>query len=166
VSKCTTQIQLQRGLFRCAHFNLIAFHYFRSVRFSKKTEKSAQKHTVVRRKWSLSWAKAVLCTFLSYYARGFDRFHLVAHSIGGIIGIELGEIIPNRLRSFINIEGNITAEDCTMSKRVAEMGEKHFTREGFEELKHSISIEAEKTQSKPLARAISALTIIAEMRSW
>lgn len=86
--------------------------------------------------------------------------------MGGIIGIELGEIIPNRLRSFINIEGNITAEDCTMSKRVADMGEKHFTRDGFEELQHSISIEAEKTQSKPLARAISALTIIAEMRSW
>ncbi len=48
---------------------------------------------------------------------GFDKFHLVAHSMGGIIGIELGEMIPNRLRSFINIEGNITAEDCTMSKR-------------------------------------------------
>jgi len=89
---------------------------------------------------------------------GFDRFHLVAHSMGGIIGIELGEMIPNRLRSFINIEGNITAEDCTMSKRVAEMGEKHFTREGFEELKHSISIEAEKTQSKPLKDYLRSLS--------
>lgn len=89
---------------------------------------------------------------------GFDRFHLVAHSMGGIIGIELGEMIPNRLRSFINIEGNITAEDCTMSKRVAEMSEKHFTREGFEELKHSISIETEKTHSKPLEDYLRSLS--------
>ncbi len=89
---------------------------------------------------------------------GFDRFHLVAHSMGGIIGIELGEMIPNRLRSFINIEGNITTQDCTMSKRVAEMGEKQFTREGFEKFKHSIFIEAEKTQSKPLEDYLRSLS--------
>jgi pimeloyl-ACP methyl ester carboxylesterase len=89
---------------------------------------------------------------------GVDRFHLVAHSMGGIIGIELGEMIPNRLRSFINIEGNLTAEDCTMSMRVAEMGEKHFTREGFEELKHSISMEAKKTQNKPLGDYLRSLS--------
>ncbi|UCG35919.1 MAG: alpha/beta hydrolase [Candidatus Bathyarchaeota archaeon] len=89
---------------------------------------------------------------------GFDRFHLVAHSMGGIIGIELGEIIPNRLRSFINVEGNITAEDCTMSKRVAKMGERYFAQEGFEELKHSISAEAEKAQSTPLKEYVASLS--------
>lgn len=73
-----------------------------------------------------------------------DRVHLVAHSMGGIIGIELGEMIPDRLCSFINVEGNITIEDCTMSKQVADMGEEYFTREGFEELKRSIAQEDKK----------------------
>lgn len=87
-----------------------------------------------------------------------NRFHLVAHSMGGIIGIELGEIIPDRLCSFINVEGNITAEDCTMSKRVAEMGEEHFAREGFEGLKHSIAEEAKRTQSRPLEDYLKSLS--------
>lgn len=76
-----------------------------------------------------------------------DCFHIVAHSMGGIIGIELGEMIPDRVLSFINAEGNITAEDCTMSKRVEEMGEEHFTREGLEQLKHSIAEESERTKN-------------------
>ena len=89
---------------------------------------------------------------------GLDRFHLVTHSMGGIIGIELGEMIPHRLRSFINVEGNISLEDCTMSKRVADMGEEIFSREGLEELKQSISNESEKTQSKPLKDYLRSLS--------
>lgn len=87
-----------------------------------------------------------------------DRFHLVAHSMGAIIGIELGEIIPDRLCSFINVEGNISAEDCTMSKRVVEMGEAHFVREGFEELKHSIANEARRTRSRSLVSYLMSLS--------
>jgi len=88
---------------------------------------------------------------------GLDRFHLVAHSMGGIIGIEMGEMIPDRLCSFVNVEGNITAEDCTMSKRVAEMGEEYFTRQGFKKLKRSIAQEAKNNQSKPLEDYLKSL---------
>lgn len=89
---------------------------------------------------------------------GLDRFHLIAHSMGGIIGIELGEMIHDRFCSFINAEGNITAEDCTMSKRIAEMGEEHFAREGFEQLKHSIAEESERTQDRPLRDYLKSLS--------
>jgi len=78
--------------------------------------------------------------------------------MGGIIGIELGEMIPDRLYSFINVEGNITTEDCTMSGRVADMGEEYFTREGFEQLKHSILEEAERTQDKSLRDYLKSLS--------
>jgi len=87
-----------------------------------------------------------------------DRFHLIGHSMGGIIGIELGEMIPDRLHSFINVEGNITTEDCTMSGQVADMGEEHFTQEGFEQLKHSILEEAERTQDKSLRDYLKSLS--------
>ena len=89
---------------------------------------------------------------------GLDRFHLVAHSMGGIIGIELGEMISHRLCSFINVEGNITAEDCTMTKRVAEMGEKYFAQEGFEELKRAIAEEAKITQNGTLEDYLKGLS--------
>ena len=75
-----------------------------------------------------------------------DRFNLVAHSMGGIIGIELAEMIPDRIGSFINAEGNLTAEDCTMSRRVADMSAEYFAQRGFEQLKHSIAEESEKNQ--------------------
>ena len=89
---------------------------------------------------------------------GLDRFHLIGHSMGGIVGIELGEMIPDRFYSFINIEGNITAEDCTMSKRVADMGEQYFAREGFDQLRRSIAEESERTQDKPLKDYLKSLS--------
>jgi pimeloyl-ACP methyl ester carboxylesterase len=89
---------------------------------------------------------------------GLNRFHLVAHSMGGIIGIELGEMIPHRVCSFINAEGNITAEDCTMSKQVADMNEKYLALKGFEQLKHSIAEESERNQDKALREYLNSLS--------
>ena len=92
---------------------------------------------------------------------GLDSFHLVSHSMGGIIGIELGEMIPNRVCSFVNAEGNITVEDCTITKRVAEMGAEYFMQSGFEELKRELAQEAEKRHSKILEdylRSLAAAT--------
>lgn len=89
---------------------------------------------------------------------GLDRFHLVAHSMGGIIGIELCEMIPHRLCSFINVEGNITAEDCTMSKQVAEMDEEYFVQEGFEGFKRAIAKEAKRTENRPLEDYLKSLS--------
>jgi len=89
---------------------------------------------------------------------GLNRFHLVAHSMGGIIGIELGEMIPHSVCSFINAEGNITAEDCTMSKQIADMNEKYFALKGFEQLKHSIAEESERNQDKALREYLNSLS--------
>ena len=79
-----------------------------------------------------------------------DQLNLVTHSMGGIVGIELAEMIPDRISSFINAEGNITAEDCTMSRRVADMNAGYFAQEGFEQLKRSLAEESEKNQDEIL----------------
>jgi pimeloyl-ACP methyl ester carboxylesterase len=81
---------------------------------------------------------------------GLGRFNLVAHSMGGIIGIELAEMIPVRVRSFVNAEGNITIEDCSMSGRVAGMSAKSFAQEGLEQIKHSLAEESEKSRDQIL----------------
>jgi pimeloyl-ACP methyl ester carboxylesterase len=72
------------------------------------------------------------------------RFHLVAHSMGGIVGIELCERMPGRVLSFINVEGNVTAEDCTISRRIIEWSEDEFVHGGFEELRRDLGGKFER----------------------
>lgn len=44
---------------------------------------------------------------------------LVGHSMGGVIGTHLARLLGPRVAGFINIEGNLSPEDCVFSGRVA-----------------------------------------------
>jgi len=89
---------------------------------------------------------------------GLRRIHLVAHSMGGIVGVELCEMIPDRVVSFINAEGNLTAGDATMSRVIARMGEEEFVRDGFERLKRDLEAEFERTGDQGGRRYLEALS--------
>lgn len=88
---------------------------------------------------------------------GVGQFHLVAHSMGGIVGVELCEMMPDRVVSFINAEGNLTVEDATMSRQIARMSEEEFARGGFEQLKRGLEAEFERTGDRGGRRYIEAL---------
>lgn len=47
-----------------------------------------------------------------------DRFHLIGHSMGGLTALILGDEHPGRVSSFIDIEGNVSPEDCFLSRQV------------------------------------------------
>jgi len=47
-----------------------------------------------------------------------DRFHLVGHSMGGLTSLLLADRIPDRVLSFIDIEGNLAPEDCFLSRQI------------------------------------------------
>jgi pimeloyl-ACP methyl ester carboxylesterase len=49
---------------------------------------------------------------------GIRRFHLIGHSMGGLTALMLAHQDPDRVLSFINIEGNIAPEDCFLSRQV------------------------------------------------
>ncbi|WP_072378553.1 alpha/beta fold hydrolase [Novosphingobium sp. NDB2Meth1] len=49
---------------------------------------------------------------------GFDRFHLVGHSMGGLTALLLAHACPQRVLSFVNIEGNVAPEDCFLSRQI------------------------------------------------
>ncbi|MEK6346008.1 MAG: alpha/beta hydrolase [Burkholderia sp.] len=49
---------------------------------------------------------------------GFERFHLVGHSMGGLTALMLSSQLPERVLSFTNIEGNIAPEDCFLSRQI------------------------------------------------
>lgn len=67
-------------------------------------------------------------------ALGLHRFHLSGHSMGGAAGLLLARAQPDRVLSFINIEGNLAPEDCFLSRQVllhpADTAEAFF--EGFQ----------------------------------
>jgi len=57
-------------------------------------------------------AEAVLDTI------GAERFHLVGHSMGALTALELAHKHPKRVRSFVNIKGNLAPEDCFLSRQI------------------------------------------------
>lgn len=67
------------------------------------------------------------------------RIHLVAHSMGGAIGLLLADLIPERLSSYISVEGNLIGEDCSiLSRGVANISFKEFEEEYFSALKEGL----------------------------
>jgi pimeloyl-ACP methyl ester carboxylesterase len=66
------------------------------------------------------------------------RFHLCTHSMGGLVGIEMVERIAPRIISFVNLEGNLTLEDCTMTGLIAEYSYESFLRNGRKEFEESL----------------------------
>jgi len=49
---------------------------------------------------------------------GYKRFHLIGHSMGGLTALILAYKFPERVISFVNIEGNIAPEDCFLSRQI------------------------------------------------
>ena len=49
---------------------------------------------------------------------GFERFHLVGHSMGGLAALMLAHAHPDRVLSFVNIKGNLAPEDCFLSRQI------------------------------------------------
>jgi len=45
-------------------------------------------------------------------------FHLIGHSMGGLTALMLAHRAPERVLSFIDIEGNVAPEDCFLSRQI------------------------------------------------
>jgi pimeloyl-ACP methyl ester carboxylesterase len=48
-----------------------------------------------------------------------EKVHIVAHSMGGAVGLLLAAGIKDRLGSFVNVEGNLIGSDCGLISRKA-----------------------------------------------
>ena len=46
--------------------------------------------------------------------------------MGGLIGIEMSESVPERIMSFVNLEGNLTLEDCFFTRKIIEYSYEDF----------------------------------------
>lgn len=65
--------------------------------------------------------------------------HLIGHSMGGAIAVEIHRLFPElKIGSFVNLEGILQPEDCTVTKEVSEQDRGEFCRSGFEALKENV----------------------------
>ncbi len=63
-----------------------------------------------------------------------SRLVVLGHSMGGVIGQYLCRRIPDRIAAFVNVEGNLSREDCTYSSPAAVLSEREFLESGFDRL--------------------------------
>ncbi len=75
-----------------------------------------------------------------------NRFHLCAHSMGGLIGIEISKKLKKRVLSFINLEGNLTWEDCFMSGQINKESFEEFQKKGRDNIENTL---LSKSESNP-----------------
>ncbi|MBI1934865.1 alpha/beta hydrolase [Candidatus Woesearchaeota archaeon] len=62
------------------------------------------------------------------------NINLVGHSFGGAISLLLIRKIPSKISSFVNLEGNLIAEDCTMSRDIAGYSLNEFQKHGYKKI--------------------------------
>lgn len=60
--------------------------------------------------------QAELCSLLLNQFQ-HEKIHIVAHSMGGAIGLLLAERIKDKLASYISVEGNLIGDDCGIVSR-------------------------------------------------
>lgn len=81
---------------------------------------------------------------------GISPVVLIGHSMGGVLGQIFCEHFSRQVRGFVNVEGNITLQDCTYSNHVAgdevnlspaqeRARREHFIEQGFEEILQDVA---------------------------
>lgn len=94
-----------------------------------------------------------------------DAIHIVAHSMGGAVGLLLTERIEDRLASFICVEGNLTGADCGLvSRRTISYSFEDFQNKMFNKLKVAAK-SSEEYSSKLWAKMLENCSPLAFYKS-
>lgn len=78
-------------------------------------------------------------THLVVSALPIDDFVIIGHSMGGLVALLFVERYGERVKGFINVEGNLAPEDCFFSREVAQHSFTYFTTTAFKEIKHRLA---------------------------
>lgn len=69
---------------------------------------------------------------------GIKKLHIIGHSLGGTIGTLMLEPLKDTIVSFINLEGNLTLLDSSVTKEVAGYTFDEFKQEKYQQIKESV----------------------------
>ncbi|MBW2167909.1 MAG: alpha/beta fold hydrolase, partial [Deltaproteobacteria bacterium] len=71
-----------------------------------------------------------------------NRLHIVAHSMGGAIGLLFSDDFLDSVISFVNVEGNLISEDCgRISRKTVSVAYDVFRRELFPDFQSRLETE-------------------------
>ncbi len=85
---------------------------------------------------------------------GANSIHIVGHSMGGAIGLLLTQKLPEKVLSFISLEGNLLFDDCTISRRIVAFDEQNFIKNVLPLSAGIFKCLPEATSADPLPRAL------------
>jgi pimeloyl-ACP methyl ester carboxylesterase len=63
---------------------------------------------------------------------------LAGHSMGGVLGLLLAERHPEQVRAFVDIDGNVSPDDCTFSRQAVAQDLAAFAAGGFDALRDRV----------------------------
>jgi pimeloyl-ACP methyl ester carboxylesterase len=69
---------------------------------------------------------------------------LVGHSMGGVLAVLVAEASPSAVKAVVNIEGNVSVDDCFLSGRIAAWDESSYAADGHEAIArrlHSVAVD-------------------------
>lgn len=78
---------------------------------------------------------------------GAGTVALVGHSMGALVGLLLAERYPDRLALFVNVEGNLTEADCTVSGPAAAYAPEEFLKYGIDQIRRQVTLMARQDPS-------------------
>ena len=64
-----------------------------------------------------------------------EQVSVLGHSLGGMLGTLLLQLVPDRISRFINLEGNLRGSDCGETRRVASMPFETFKTQHLPQLR-------------------------------
>ena len=64
---------------------------------------------------------------------------LVGHSMGGVLAVLVAEASPSVVKAVVNIEGNVSLDDCAFSGRIVAWDEHSYVSDGHESMARHIS---------------------------
>jgi len=71
-------------------------------------------------------------------SRGEQPAVVVGHSMGAVLGLLLADRHPSSVRALINVEGNVSLDDCFFSGQAARLGFDEFLAGGFAQLRDTV----------------------------
>jgi pimeloyl-ACP methyl ester carboxylesterase len=96
-----------------------------------------------------------------------QKIHIVAHSMGSVVGLLLAEKLRDIVDSFFSVEGNIIAEDCGLiSRRTASVSFEDFRSGLFDAMKSEVQAACDEKvmlwlgKADPLAFHRSAVSLV------
>ena len=89
---------------------------------------------------------------------------VLGHSMGGVIGTLLAELEPEKVRAFVNVEGNLSLADCGYSSQAARYSRQAWLEEGAEIVLGNIL--ADEGEASEVTRAYAASIQLCDPRAF